>query len=162
MATTTVNLKPLEEWAKKLIAQQKDVAIENAANYAQQKVVRAFETSEYQRRTGNLDDSFLWIVCYDGEIKKHGFLFDSQQATQPIERNGKTYNGRVEAEKFVATYQSKVTKGIEIVFASAMFYAGFLEVGVRDYVYQVLRGIEDDLLNDGFDEVKTNIFPVQI
>ena len=160
MGKTTINLKPLETFGARLLEQQIDVSIQNAINYAQQKMVRAFETSEYQRRTGNLDDSFLWIVCYNGEKVKHGFLFDSSQATRTITRNGKTYNGRVEAEKFIETYQSNVTNGIEIVFASAMFYAGFLEEGTqRNAVYQVLRGIEDDLLHD-FEKVTTNIIAI--
>ena len=159
MATTTVNLDVLETFGERLIAQQKDVAIQNASLYAKQKVVRAFETSEYQRRTGNLDDSFLWIVCYNGEIKDSGFLFDTVQASRPIVRNGVTYNGRQEAEKFISSYVSNVTDGIEIVFASAMFYAGFLERGASTAVYQVLRGIEDDLRSD-FGNVQSNIVAI--
>jgi len=160
MAKSTVNLKPLEAFADKLRKQQDDVAVKNASYYAANKIRAAWETSGYQIRTGNLDDSFLWIVCYGGQVKNYGFLFDSEKSSKHIKRNGVEYVGRREAEKFIANY-IPTTDGIEIVFASAMFYAGYLEEGTQRGVFRVLRGIKADLENDfGMQNITTNIFPV--
>jgi len=145
---STVNLGELEKFGDKLLKQQESIAIEKAVEYAKNRMIEAYNSSEYWRRTGNLDDSFCWIVCYKGEKKAHGFLEEMPTANKSYSEKGTTKTGRGEAEKFIAKYTPEYKNGLEIVFAATTFYASMLEYGNERPVKQVLMGIKDMLNHD--------------
>jgi hypothetical protein len=161
MKNVKIDLSVLERFEDRLKKQSVNLALENASHYAKEKMIKAWMTSEYTRRTGNLDDSFCWVVAYKGKVMDYGFLTDSVTAKGGRKTHeGGTERGREQAKKFISQYAPQ-TNNLEIVFASTMFYSGYLEEGTQLHdVYQVLRGIQGVLEKD-FGIVNVYIEPIK-
>jgi hypothetical protein len=166
MKYTTIKTDALEKFGNKLLKQQEDVAIENACLYAAELLDSAWIRSRYKEDKYNLYDSFVWIVSFNGKKIKHGFLSETERSKASVQQTStkNMLTGRVEADKFVSEFKPEMQKGIEIVFAAAIYYAAYLEEGFtntlgKEVQRQVLYGIKDRLnLDFGLVNVRTTYF----
>lgn len=141
----------LEKKRKELLKLMKLKQVDAAIIYAKNLLRKAWIESEFVNRTSNLLDSYVWVVYVDGIYRDHGFVNESPLATQKIKqtRTGNMQFGREQANEFVSSHTPRSIKGLEIVFATTMYYSAFLENGTaRNRRYVVLTGILDDVSAD--------------
>lgn len=131
----------VQEYIKSLKKQSIDKTTDDLALIGKTLLPKAFDESTYTNRTYNLSDSYGWAVYYNGVLKRKGFLLN-QVASEP-HASGK--DGRQEVEDFFNSYSAN-SRGHELIFVAAMFYAGILESGVGlSTKYVVISSIKDDL-----------------
>ena len=96
-------------------------------------IITAYNNRGFKNQTYNLHDSYGSAVYANGKVIKSTIRYlGAEQAKTRGERREKRdsidMRGRDEIMDFFSQYTPK-TKGIELVIAAAMYYAGFLEGG---------------------------------
>ena len=140
MATKTRVTFKGKEWGRKVLYELSKEQSQRLATYAIGKTesignsINAYMSANNMDRTGNLLDSLCWAVFRDGKLEKFGFYRPQQESgdshlhewSRPM---GKSVNGHVLAQNFIATYKPKTTKGWEVFLATLAPYWGYWEKG---------------------------------
>ncbi len=143
----TFDLSAIDDFKKKLRVELVEQTTQQLIEYAKNTLAKAFVESEYANITLNLKDSYVWGVYFDGKRVDYGFLGAKEATTYAIE-DGQQIYGREEAQKFIDSYQSRVSRGWELVFAVTTIYGAYLETGTNRTKYVVISSIFDDLQRD--------------
>ena len=92
-------------------------------------IITAYNNRGFKNQTYNLHDSYGSAVYANGKVIKSTIRYlGAEQAKTPYKGRSIDMRGRDEIMDFFSQYTPK-TKGIELVIAAAMYYAGFLEGG---------------------------------
>lgn len=99
--------------------------------YAKKELYKMASSHEFKNQTFNLEDSLLWCVYYRNELKSFGF-YGSAKATESSKlhawsRSPIDVNGRLEANKFVASYNPEKSNGWCVVWAAVAPYSVYLD-----------------------------------
>ena len=131
-----------EEQTKRLIA------------YAKSEIVTLVETHEFKNDTMNLQDSYVWMVYYNGKRKGHGFYANKAAKRKSVLHEftpeySIEVDGRALARDFANKYKPEIEKGWEIVFAACAPYGAYLEGGFtlhgKRYQFDVMSQCYDDI-----------------
>lgn len=151
LKNVTVDFKGLEDVKKRLFDESVKVKTKSLIKYAKETLKQAYLESDYQNRTLNLKDSYVWGVYFQGKRIDYGFLTMSAEAEESVVRYGdnEVIRGRDEAQKFIDSYQP-TSFGWEVVFAATMYYGVYLEMTgtYRQRQYLVISSIFDDVERD--------------
>lgn len=129
------------------------------------KIIReAYGSKNWKNRSYNLYNSFVSAVIVDGKIRSIDYLGpehapsdtnnskpgSSEWLSDTLRGYGKVdiERGRKEANNFVVSYASQHPKGIILVIAATMFYAGILESNGYRVISHVNANLKD-LVGDG-------------
>lgn len=121
--------------------------------YAETEIVRLVETHEFQNDTMNLQDSYVWMVYFNGKKVKHGFYANKAAKRKSVLHEftpeySVEVDGRALARSFAQTYKPS-TMGWEIVFAACAPYGAYLEGGFtlhgKRYQFNVMSQCYDDI-----------------
>lgn len=92
-------------------------------------IITAYNNRGFKNQTYNLHDSYGSAVYANGKVIKSTIRYlGAEQAKTTHKGDSIDMRGRDEIMDFFSQYTPK-TKGIELVIAAAMYYAGFLEGG---------------------------------
>lgn len=124
----------------------------------------AYETKNWKDRSYNLYNSFVSAVIVDGKIRSIDYLGPEHApsdtnnskpgSSEWLAETSRPYGkvdierGRKEANNFVASYAAQHKKGIILIIAATMFYAGILESNGYRVISHVSTRLED-LIGDG-------------
>ena len=111
--------------------------------YAQEELDEIVLSREFDDRTRNLADSYIWCVYFQGKRKGFGTYGNKQARKQSLLHEyspemSVTVNGRKLAMEFARAYKPKETKGWEIVFSACAPYGAYLEAGFTLRCFQRL------------------------
>lgn len=124
--------------------------------YAKREIVELVETHEFLNDTMNLQDSYVWMVYFNGKKAKHGFYANKAAKRKSVLHEftpeySVEVDGRALARDFVNKYKPTTTKGWEIVFAACAPYGAYLEGGFtlhgKRYQFNVMSQCYDDIRN---------------
>lgn len=101
--------------------------------YAEQELKEMQRSHTFTNRTYNLEDSYVWVVYYEGAIVPNGFGYLGSTKAQA---DSYGYSGRAMAEEFISKYNPRNKTGWEIVWAATMPYATALEKGLKPRKHQ--------------------------
>ena len=146
--------------AKKMFDNLSAKQTQRLINYAESEITRLVETHAFTNQTMNLQDSYVWIVYYNGKKAKHGYYSNKMAKSKSVLHEfspsiSVDVDGRALARKFAQTYTPDVTRGWEIVFAACAPYGAYLEGGF------MLNGkkYQFDVLSQRYDEIKKVLSP---
>lgn len=91
-------------------------------------VNRAYETSDFESKSGNLVDSYGAALYYDKQLVNNGIAYLEPKATANKEWYGSMISGHNEMIRYFRDYKPK-KNGITVVLIAAMPYAEVLERG---------------------------------
>lgn len=154
--TTRFNDKHFREtWSKQLVKLQ----TEKLEAYAQKELEEMVKSHDFKNRTYNLQDSFCWILFFNGKERSHGFYGSGRSSENTIlhERSSERVElptGRLMAEDFVVHYTPVTTKGWEIVWASTVPYGVFLEDGTTPMKHSYY------VITQRYDAIKSELSPM--
>lgn len=99
--------------------------------YAQEELSTMARTHTFLNQTYNLQDSLVWGVFFEGNLRSYGF-YGGGRAEEPSYlhawgRNPQPVYGRAEAEGFILTYRAENTHGWEVVWAATAPYGKYLD-----------------------------------
>ena len=129
--------------------------------YAKEEIIRIVESKEFDNRTFNLVDSYLWCVFFNGKRKGFGTYGRKQARKTSLLHEyspdiSVSVNGRKLANDFGRTYTPSDNKGWEIVFAAVAPYGAYLEEGFtfkgRYYHFNVM--------SQRYDHIKDALSPL--
>jgi hypothetical protein len=160
------SMKNLTEFAKNFDAKELEKWIINSlANEGGRIIKEAYESSGFKNRTGNLHDSYVSAVFYNGRLQKDTVRYVGTEMSSTYREYSNSMEGgeveatkgREEADKFLAKYQFSKGRqgGIVLVIAAAMFYSTIVE----KRGYQVLSQVQwelDRIANRGYSVSKFN------
>ena len=145
----TVYKRYAEEQTKRLI------------DYAKDEIVALVDSRQFDNRTFNLVDSYVWCVYFQGKKKGSGTYGRKQARKQSLlhewsKEMSVPVNGRRLAQEFVRTYEPQETQGWEIVFAACAPYGAYLEGGftIHGKRYQF------DVMSQRYDIIKNTLSPL--
>lgn len=113
-------------WSKLIIEQTKRLE-----RYAAQELNQMATSHTFQNKTYNLQDSYVWGVFWEGNLRSYGFYgggrandvsYLHEWSRMPI-----PVNGRQEAETFITSYRPSSNNGWEVVWAAAAPYSVYLD-----------------------------------
>lgn len=109
------------------------------------KALASTEGHTYQRRTGNLGDSYVWCVYEKGKPVAYGTA-RPQSATTARHIFNRDMYGSSEAKDFAYSFKAS-PKTISLVVAAVMPYAKVLENGGANikHKYRVISGAREEL-----------------
>ena len=129
--------------------------------YAKEEIVRIVASKEFDNRTANLSDSYVWCVFFDGKRKGFGFYGRKQARERSFLHEysasmREPVDGRKMAREFANTYTPSQDKGWEIVFAAVAPYGAYLEEGFtyRGKYYQFC------VMSQRYDYIKDALSPL--
>lgn len=129
--------------------------------YAEGEIIELVKTHEFQNRTRNIEDSYVWAVYYNGKREKYGFYGNKTARSKSVLHEyspsiSVDVNGRQLARKFIQSYKPDETQGWEIVFAACAPYGAYLEGGFtfKGRYYQF------DVMSQRYDLIKRALTPL--
>lgn len=138
-----------------------EIQTNRLVRYAQQEIVELVNTHAFKNRTMNLQDSYLWIVYYNGKKVKSGFYGNKAATGKSVLHEWSPdiavkVDGRELARKFIQGYKPTQAEGWEIVFAATAPYGAYLEGGFT------LKGrrYQFDVLSQRYDYIKNALTPL--
>ena len=146
---------------KRMLNRATRIQTDRLVRYAEQEIVQLVETHEFKNRTLNLQDSYLWVVYYNGKRVKSGYYGNKKAKSKSVLHEWSPeisvdVNGRELARKFISTYKPTETNGWEIVFAAAAPYGAYIEGGftLKGRIYQF------DVMSQRYDHIKNALTPL--
>ena len=133
MADKIKSLSELHQLAESLQAMNiSEVLFDELINEGKRIIKTAYEKRDWNNKTFNLHDSYVAAVFYKGKLKrKYTFSPKSKSVRNYGEDKEGTFavSGKDEAENFIRSYTATHgnERGVSLVVAATMFYAGFLE-----------------------------------
>ena len=129
--------------------------------YAQQELDEIVLSREFDDRTRNLADSYIWCVYYNGKRKGFGTYGRKQAHKQSMLHEyspdiSEPVDGRKLAMEFAKAYKPEETKGWEIVFAACAPYGAYLEAG---FTFHGKR-YQFDVMAQRYDHIKRTLSPL--
>lgn len=132
--------------------------------YAQEELDRIVESREFDDRTKNLVDSYLWCVYFKGVLKGSGTYKKQARKESYLhewsKENRIPVNGRKLVNEFKRTYKAQKTDGKydvwEIVFAACAPYGAYLEAGFTMHG----KRHQFDVMVQRFDHIKNALSPL--
>lgn len=116
-------------------------------------------------RTGNLLDSLVWGVYFNGALKKNGYyrkntaIEDSYLHEYSTDQR-ETVNGYSLAQTFIAQYSPKETNGWEVVWAICAPYWGYWEKGF-EHVFSNIR-FQFSVMSQRYDVIRKQLKPAKV
>lgn len=131
-------MKSLTEFARNFDAKALEKwIIKSLADEGERIINKAYETRGFTDRTGNLHDSYVSAVFYNGRLQTDTIHYVGKEmsstyreyANSTVGGEVEATRGREEADKFLAKYQFAKGRqgGIVLVIAAAMFYSTIVE-----------------------------------
>lgn len=164
---------------KNVVAEQNRRLVE----YAKEKIlaignqIKTYHSRNHMDRTGNLLDSLLWGVSYEGKLVEGGFYRDAQA-------RGESYlhewfsgdvkylipvNGRQLAQTYMQKYGNNGAKGWRVFFAILAPYWGYWEKGFTmksgggdSGIPRSTRFMQFAVMTQFYDEVKQDLKPARV
>lgn len=164
---------------KNVVAEQNRRLVE----YAKEKIlaignqIQTYHSRNHMDRTGNLLDSLLWGVSYEGKLVEGGFYRDAQA-------RGESYlhewfsgdvkylipvNGRQLAQTYMQKYGNNGAKGWRVFFAILAPYWGYWEKGFKmksgggdSGIPRSKRFKQFAVMTQFYDEVKQDLKPARV
>lgn len=164
---------------KNVVAEQNRRLVE----YAKEKIlaignqIQTYHSRNHMDRTGNLLDSLLWGVSYEGKLVEGGFYRDAQA-------RGESYlhewfsgdvkylipiNGRQLAQTYMQKYGNNGAKGWRVFFAILAPYWGYWEKGFTmksgggdSGIPRSTRFMQFAVMTQFYDEVKQDLKPARV
>lgn len=164
---------------KNVVAEQNRRLIE----YAKEKIlaignqIQTYHSRKHMGSTGNLLDSLLWGVSYEGKLVEGGFYRDAQA-------RGESYlhkwfsgdvkyhipvNGRQLAQTYMQKYGNNGAKGWRVFFAILAPYWGYWEKGFimksgggDSGIPRSTRFMQFAVMTQFYDEVKQDLKPARV
>lgn len=164
---------------KNVVAEQNRRLVE----YAKEKIlaignqIQTYHSRNHMDRTGNLLDSLLWGVSYEGKLVEGGFYRDAQA-------RGESYlhewfsgdvkylipvNGRLLAQTYMQKYGNNGAKGWRVFFAILAPYWGYWEKGFTmksgggdSGIPRSTRFMQFAVMTQFYDEVKQDLKPARV
>ena len=164
---------------KNVVAEQNRRLVE----YAKEKIlaignqIQTYHSRNHMNRTGNLLDSLLWGVSYEGKLVEGGFYRDAQA-------RGESYlhkwfsgdvkylipvNGRQLAQTYMQKYGNNGAKGWRVFFAILAPYWGYWEKGFTmksgggdSGIPRSTRFMQFAVMTQFYDEVKQDLKPARV
>ena len=164
---------------KNVVAEQNRRLVE----YAKEKIlaignqIQTYHSRNHMDRTGNLLDSLLWGVSYEGKLVEGGFYRDAQA-------RGESYlhewfsgdvkylipvNGRQLAQTYMQKYGNNGAKGWRVFFAILAPYWGYWEKGFTmksgggdSGIPSSTRFMQFAVMTQFYDEVKQDLKPARV
>ena len=129
--------------------------------YAQEELEEIVLSREFDDRTRNLADSYIWCVYFQGKRKGFGTYGNKQARKQSLLHEyspemSVPVNGRKLAMEFARAYKPTETKGWEIVFAACAPYGAYLEAG---FTFHGKR-YQFDVMSQRYDDIKNTLSPL--
>lgn len=173
--------------AKAMAARMMSIAVaeQNARliAYAKEEIIKignqiqTYHSRNHMDRTGNLLDSLLWGVSYEGKLVEGGFYRDAQA-------RGESYlhewfsgdvkfltpvNGRQLAQTYMQKYGNNGAKGWRVFFAILAPYWGYWEKGFTmksgggdSEIPRSTRFMQFAVMTQFYDEVKKDLKPARV
>lgn len=164
---------------KNVVAEQNRRLVE----YAKEKIlaignqIQTYHSRNHMDRTGNLLDSLLWGVSYEGKLVEGGFYRDAQA-------RGESYlhewfsgdvkdlipvNGRQLAQTYMQKYGNNGAKGWRVFFAILAPYWGYWEKGFTmksgggdSGIPRSTRFMQFAVMTQFYDEIKKDLKPARV
>ena len=164
---------------KNVVAEQNRRLVE----YAKEKMlaignqIQTYHSRNHMDRTGNLLDSLLWGVSYEGKLVEGGFYRDAQA-------RGESYlhewfsgdvkylipvNGRQLAQTYMQKYGNNGAKGWRVFFAILAPYWGYWEKGFTmksgggdSGIPRSTRFMQFAVMTQFYDEIKKDLKPARV
>ena len=164
---------------KNVVAEQNRRLVE----YAKEKMlaignqIQTYHSRNHMDRTGNLLDSLLWGVSYEGKLVEGGFYRDAQA-------RGESYlhewfsgdvkylipvNGRQLAQTYMQKYGNNGAKGWRVFFAILAPYWGYWEKGFTmksgggdSGTPRSTRFMQFAVMTQFYDEIKKDLKPARV
>lgn len=142
-------------YSKKLVKEQ----TKRLEEYAQKELIEMVSSHDFKNDTYNLQDSFVWVLFFNGEKRSHGFYGGGRASENSMlhawgtPANRVPVNGRELAETFVGTFEPTVKSGWEIVWAAVAPYGAYLESGSTPH------GVVFRVITQRFDDIKQTLEP---
>ena len=164
---------------KNVVAEQNRRLVE----YAKEKIlaignqIQTYHSRNHMDRTGNLLDSLLWGVSYEGKLVEGGFYRDAQA-------RGESYlhewfsgdvkylipvNGRQLAQTYMQKYGNNGAKGWRVFFAILAPYWGYWEKGFTmksgggdSGTPRSTRFMQFAVMTQFYDEIKKDLKPARV
>lgn len=164
---------------KNVVAEQNRRLVE----YAKEKIlaignqIQTYHSRNHMDRTGNLLDSLLWGVSYEGKLVEGGFYRDAQA-------RGESYlhewfsgdvkylipvNGRQLAQTYMQKYGNNGAKGWRVFFAILAPYWGYWEKGFTmksgggdSGIPRSTRFMQFSVMTQFYDEIKKDLKPARV
>lgn len=129
--------------------------------YAQEELDEIILSKEFDSRTRNLADSYIWCVYFNGTRKGFGTYGRKQANKNSLLHEyspsmSVPVNGRKLAIDFSRQYKPTETKGWEIVFAACAPYGGYLEAG---FTFHGKR-YQFDVMSQRYDHIRNKLEPL--
>ena len=129
--------------------------------YAQRELDEIVLSREFDDRTRNLADSYIWCVYFQGKRKGFGTYGSKQAREQSLLHEyspemSVPVNGRKLALEFARVYKPAETQGWEIVFAACAPYGAYLEAG---FTFHGKR-YQFDVMAQRYDIIKQTLSPL--
>lgn len=148
-------------YGKRIYNQVAKEQTERLIEYAKDEIIRIVATREFDDRTHNLADSYLWCVFFNGNRKGFGVYGRKQARKKSLLHEyspdmSVPVDGRKIANDFGRTYTPTVKKGWEIVFAAVAPYGAYLEEGFtfKGHYYHF------NVLSQRYDHIKKVLSPL--
>lgn len=173
--------------AKAMAARMMSIAVaeQNARliAYAKEEIIKignqiqTYHSRHHMDRTGNLLDSLLWGVSYEGKLVEGGFYRDAQA-------RGESYlhewfsgdvkflipvNGRQLAQTYMQKYGNNGAKGWRVFFAILAPYWGYWEKGFTmksgggdSGIPRSTRFMQFAVMTQFYDEIKKDLKPARV
>ena len=139
-----------------------EIQTNRLVRYAQQEIVELVNTHAFKNRTMNLQDSYLWIVYYNGKKVKSGFYGNKAATGKSVLHEWSPdiavkVDGRELARKFIQGYKPTQAEGWEIVFAATAPYGSYLEGGFwsRSHTW-----VQFDVMSQRYDHIINALTPL--
>ena len=139
--------------------------------------IQTYHSRNHMDRTGNLLDSLLWGVSYEGKLVEGGFYRDAQA-------RGESYlhewfsgdvkylipvNGRQLAQTYMQKYGNNGAKGWRVFFAILAPYWGYWEKGFTmksgggdSGIPRSTRFMQFAVMTQFYDEIKKDLKPARV
>lgn len=129
--------------------------------YAQTELDELILSREFDDRTRNLADSYIWCVYFQGKRKGFGTYGRKQASKNSLLHEyspaiSVPVNGRKLAAEFAKAYKPTETQGWEIVFAACAPYGAYLEAGFTFHG----RRYQFDVMSQRYDIIKNTLSPL--
>jgi hypothetical protein len=152
-----------KKFGKKILNRYVEEQTNRLIAYAQEELDEIVLSREFDDRTRNLVDSYLWAVYCDGKLKGFG-TYHKQARKQSLLHEyspemSVEVNGRKLAMEFKKNYKAQSSDKYtiwEIVFAACAPYGAYLEAG---FTFHGKR-YQFDVMSQRYDDIKNTLSPL--
>lgn len=153
----------IEEQNRRFIAYAKEKILEIGDR------IKTYNAANHLDRTGNLLNSLVWGVVYNGKLIERGFYrnADSMRESYLHEWSGSDISsmfpvdGHERARKFSTEYARSCGKGWRVFFAILAPYWGYWESGFRIKSGGKAKFMQFQVMSQVFDEVRMELKPAE-